>query len=104
MGWVVGVPAAVVIAGGVAFFVAREPVPAATPVQAAAQEADPQESTEDVGVRLQAECKKIYPEADDGTLDGLKVLVDCKIALLKRRIETYRAGAMDDAYKRVFKK
>ena len=54
---VVGVPAAIVIAGVVAFFVAREPAA----VQIAA-DAEPEMSMDE---RIAAECRKIIGEVHD---------------------------------------
>jgi hypothetical protein len=90
--WLVGVPAAVVFAGVVAFFVARESVP----VSAAAPE--PEVSVDD---RVTAECKKIVGEVSD--LASAKALNDCQIEVLTRKLSDTRKSRMDDAYSRAFK-
>jgi hypothetical protein len=58
--WVIGVPVAVIFAGAVAFFVARETEPPPPEVP--------------LNERLEAECKRMFP--DDGDL--AEALNDCK--------------------------
>jgi hypothetical protein len=81
------VPVAVIFAGAVAFFVARETEPPPPEVP--------------LNERLEAECKRMFP--DDGDLAALKASNDCKIELLTRSLSEINRARMDDAYRRVFK-
>jgi hypothetical protein len=103
LAWLVGLPAGVVFAGVVAFFVAGELVPdlvtASEPlVPLAAAASEPEGS---VGDRVSAECRKIVGDVSD--LASVKALNDCQIELLTRKLSDTSKSRLDDAYSKAFK-